>query len=368
MEIIMALISLWSMLWVPLNISFQEILDLRPFWTVIDAILSAIYLVGLVLNFFTSKPNFKHVREIVRLSEIRAQILHSPTFYLDLISSVSPWMFLFPDSPVRWLLLLRGHRLLVTPISWEESIRCSAITGLSDFIAMIRVVFCFFILSHILGSVWFTVQREDSRLRHVAHVPAEDRTAMTFYMQAFRDGAYMLMTRDRPAFSNLEIALVGCMGPTGAFFIIWMTGHFAVLLQRLQALTSKNFEELSLIRAAMNRQRLPKELQFRVLRFHYYSYLQHDLMAYNVLFRSLTTPLTCEIKFWIFRKLIRYVPFFQDASPKAIKSIILALTLANYSPGDVIIRCGDQCSDMYFVIKGAAEVLDAQGLRHKGSR
>lgn len=362
MDIIMALIALWSMVWVPLSVTFENFIHLSEFWSVVDGILSAMYLVGVVLNFFTSKPLFAHVKEIVYLSAIRSHIFHSLSFYLDLITAV-PWMIITPHSPIRWVLVLRGHRLLRMPLSWEESIRCSAISGLSDFLAMFRVIIWFFLLSHNLGCAWFTCQGPVSRERHVSSVPPDERTPWTYYIQAFRDGAYMLMTRDRPAYSELEVAVVGCMGPSGAFFIIWMTGHFAVLLQRLQALTSKNFEELSLIRAAMNRQRLPKELQFRVLRFHYYSYLQHDLLAYQVLFRSLSSPLTCEIKFWIFRKLIRYVPFFQDASPKAIKSIVLALTLSNYSPGDVIIRCGDQSADMYFIIKGFTQVLDAQGLQ-----
>eukprot|EP00397_Hematodinium_sp_SG-2012_P003229 GEMP01003237.1.p1 GENE.GEMP01003237.1~~GEMP01003237.1.p1 ORF type:complete len:868 (+),score=143.14 GEMP01003237.1:190-2793(+) len=362
MDIVMALITVWTLVWVPLSVAFQDFLLLSPLWAYIDGICSAVYCFGVILSFFTSKPNFALAKEIVDPSAIRSYIFHSPSFYLDLISAV-PWMIIAPGSQLRWLLLLRGHRLLRTPLSWEESIRCSAITGLSDFLQMFRVIVWFFLLSHLLGCIWFRCQGEASRIRHVSDVEEHERTPFTFYMQAFRDGAYMLMTRDRPAFTDLELAVVGCMGPSGAFFIIWMTGHFAVLLQRLQALTSKNFEELSLIRAAMDRQRLPKELQFRVLRFHYYSYLQHDVMAYEVLFRSLSTPLTCEIKFWIFRKLIRYVPFFQDASPKAIKGIVLALKLANYSPGDVILRCGDQCSDMYFVIKGSTQVLDAQGLQ-----
>ena len=63
------------------------------------------------------------------------------------------------------------------------------------------------------------------------------------------------------------------------------------------------------------------------------------------------------MKLWIFRGLIRDVPFFQDASPKAIKALVMNLSIMNFSPGDVIIRCGDSSSEMYFVLNGSCQVL-----------
>jgi len=361
LDIARTLIAMWSIVWTPLYWAFRDVIDFSPFWIGCDTIFSIIYLCGLILDFVTSKPNFKGAKEIIWIHEIRDFIFHSPLFYLDVIT-VIPFIIIIPDSPFRLLVLLRFHRLVKTPGSWVESLHCNSHSGASDFVSIGRVIIWFFLLSHVLGSIWFHIQDEASRLRHVSDVEEWNRTTTTFYIQAFRDGAYMLMTRDRPAYTDKELVMVGLMGPSGSFFIIWMTGHFAVLLQRLQALTMENCKQLALIRAAMSRQRLPKDLQFRVLQFHYYSLLQHDQMAYEVLFRSLSTPLTCEIKFWIFRKLIRYVPFFQDASPKAIKGIVLALTLVNFSPGDVIIRCGDECKQMYFVLKGMAQVLDAKDL------
>ena len=40
----------------------------------------------------------------------------------------------------------------------------------------------------------------------------------------------MLMSRDRTAHTNIEIVLLGILAPTGAFFLIYLTAHFMVLL------------------------------------------------------------------------------------------------------------------------------------------
>lgn len=70
--------------------------------------------------------------------------------------------------------------------------------------------------------------------------------------------------------------------------------------------------------------------------------MNHDPVTYAHLFSaSVSGNLRVEIKLWIFRGLIRHVPFFQDASPKAIKALVMNLQILNFSPGDVVIRCGD---------------------------
>lgn len=96
----------------------------------------------------------------------------------------------------------------------------------------------------------------------------ESPTSVTFYIAAFRDGAYMLLSRDRTGYTNAETALLGSVAPIGAFFVIWMTGHFMVLLQRIGSMRSQRHEQLQLIRSAMDRHLLPHELQERMLQFH----------------------------------------------------------------------------------------------------
>ncbi|CAD7933569.1 unnamed protein product, partial [Amoebophrya sp. A120] len=38
------------------------------------------------------------------------------------------------------------------------------------------------------------------------------------------------------------------------------------------------------------------------------------------------------------------------------------LRIMNFSPGDVVIRCGDTSSEMYFILKGGCQVLRAKDL------
>ena len=90
---------------------------------------------------------------------------------------------------------------------------------------------------------------------------------LTLYLAAFRDGAYMLMTRDRAAYTTSEVVLLGLIAPMGAFFVIWMTGHFAVLLGRIGTLSAQKEQQILLMRSAMDRQLLLASLQKRVLQF-----------------------------------------------------------------------------------------------------
>ncbi len=397
-EIVLAAVSLWSVLWVPFYYAgFNDILDgdqdmlggATPSETTaatsaqsdnrdgqagvitsmvlvyVDVACHLVYFfVGVLLRFVTTCPDFHEGKEYIQYHDICRKILHTPGFYVDLLT-LNPFLYLNNRAlqTLGFLGMFRGARhLLYIPPAWQQYMMCHVHSGLGSTLEMFRVILWFFLLSHFLGCAWFSIQR--SRGTEEKHIQTiEQPTLWTYYLHAFRDGAYMLMSRDRVAYTNEELALLGMIAPTGAFFVIFITGHFAVLLQRLGSMRSQRHEQLQLIRSAMDRHGLPTELQQRVLQFHLYSYMNHDQLTYAHLFSSaLSTNLQVEIKLWIFRGLIRHVPFFQDASPKAIKALVLNLNIMNFSPGDVVIRCGDTSAEMYFILKGGCQVLRARDL------
>eukprot|EP00392_Amoebophrya_sp_AT5.2_P000298 g298.t1 len=411
LELTLGGIALWTWLWTPFYFAgFASLLDapsdaaatsydanasfessaaggsssspsrpVRDVFVVFDLFAHLLYfLIAVVLRFFTTMPDFDLGIELFEFHDVKERLLHRRPGYLYFdVLTVIPWLYIVgpsspashadPSSYLAFLHLIRGVRhLTAIPAAWQEHLMCRVHTSFLYSIEIGRVILWFFLLSHFLGCLWWHTQRcfgqPSTILLHIDGVQAP--TLWTFYLNAFRDGSYMLMARDRTAYTNEEIALLGLCAPTSAFFIIWMTGHFAVLLSRIGSMRSQRHEQLQLIRSAMDRHALPFELQHRVLQFHLYSYMNHDSHTYERLLanNSLSTNLKVEIKLWIFRGLIRHVPFFQDASPKAIKALVMNLTIMNFSPGDVVIRCGDTSSEMYFILKGGCQVLRARDL------
>ncbi|MCX7420396.1 MAG: cyclic nucleotide-binding domain-containing protein [Planctomycetia bacterium] len=103
--------------------------------------------------------------------------------------------------------------------------------------------------------------------------------------------------------------------------------------------------------------KIPMELQQQI--FEYYSFLWERNLGYDeaVILSELPESLRVEIAVAMKREFIEKVPFFQGASPQLVREIAIELRPVLFRPGDDIFRKGEIGRHIYFISKGAVEVI-----------
>merc|ERR1719387_2859759 len=108
----------------------------------------------------------------------------------------------------------------------------------------------------------------------------------------------------------------------------------------------------------MGQLQVPKSLYKRIQRYHEFVDTHHSPAAYDTLFNGLSAPLLTEIKLCLFRDLIEKAEFFHSCWPQQITDLVQVLEEFTYSPGDLILRKGEEDHPaMYFFIRGQVEIL-----------
>merc|ERR1719261_444134 len=103
-------------------------------------------------------------------------------------------------------------------------------------------------------------------------------------------------------------------------------------------------------------------LQLRICQYHNFKQLYHDEAALTALFRGLSDNLLTELKLYLFKGLILNCPLLQGVAPQIVSQLINSFEEMIYSPGDLVIRKGEEAQEMFLVVMGTCEVL-GQGLK-----
>jgi hypothetical protein len=139
-------------------------------------------------------------------------------------------------------------------------------------------------------------------------------------------------------------------------FIIGNVATIVFNLDPARALHRQRIEQLSTFMANHD---IPTDLRDRTVEYYRYRWrnrLDHDE---SEVLRWLSPPLRAEVAAHLNRDLIRHVPMFRDASDAFLQDVTLELKLEVLMPGDVAVRAGDRARAMYFVSRGALEVVSA---------
>ena len=108
---------------------------------------------------------------------------------------------------------------------------------------------------------------------------------------------------------------------------------------------------------------LPENLRNRIEKYHLFLAIHHNLNAYHSLFQGLSVQLFTELKATIYDRLFHDAPFFQNAPDEFIHQIVLVLEETTFSPGEAVIVQGEIGAEMYWILRGRCDVIDASGLK-----
>lgn len=357
-------IAMWTTIFAPLFVSFYPVYEFSKLMLIGDLFADIIFAVLFIARFWTSIGDLSKGKEIVTFDRIRSALFSDWHFWCDgisLLPLVTGAVFLgvfdyqFGIDPTGFvqfmytLRVLRFHWLFETPTSYFEA-------KFSSPVQIVLMVVWILIVTHLMACIWFAVVFPATINDHLALI--RDPGLVTYYLLAFKFGVYMITGKPVDSFSDAELLVLCIASPLGGIFFAFIYGNTTMLISRMNATLTKHHEHLSAIKSAMISLDLPTSLRFRMIRYHHFLALHHNVTAYNALLQGLSINLFLELKAHLFSKLFQHAPFFRDASERFINAILLVLEEITFSPGDIVVRQGEIGAEMYFIVKGKCDVLD----------
>lgn len=137
----------------------------------------------------------------------------------------------------------------------------------------------------------------------------------------------------------------------------YVIGSVAGLLANLDPARVRHEELVERVSAFMRYRRVPPHLRERVLA--YYEYLWEMRLGYDEssAIAELPPTLRTEISLFLNREIIEAVPLLQEAGQEFVRAIALEMRPMIFMPGDYVVRVGEMGDAMYFISRGAVEVL-----------
>ncbi|CDJ61868.1 hypothetical protein, conserved [Eimeria maxima] len=347
----MCVIALWTIWFSAFFVAFCRAYPFSQTLLYIDVVLDLIYLVGVGLELNISVIDRERRTEIQHRETIIDLHLRSVTFYFDILSClISPFMFgeSRRESAILLLMLAKYVRLHRT-IWWPP---CTDRIRRVPWFQVIWLIFILVTVNHLVGCVFFmVVEAQDLWERHVALLdPPVDEYAFSYaYGINFIHG----QISKADILSPEELILYCIVAPFGTLISAMAFGEITVFYQRLNLLEGQHSDDMAFSTEAMRILRVPAEMQKRVDQYFRYVHSSRDTFALTKLMSSLNEPLLEELKLHLYKGL--------HCDPEFTKHVVMRLEDKIYSPGDYIIRAGQEGDCMFFIIKGYVEVLSAEG-------
>ena len=136
-------------------------------------------------------------------------------------------------------------------------------------------------------------------------------------------------------------------------------GNIASLVANIDVAKTQYRERLDKINTFLRYRGIPQDLQRRIN--GYYDYLWETRRGYDEssVLADLPVPLKVSVSLFLNKEIIENVPIFKGASADLVTELILNLKPVVYTPGDYIMKAGEVGFDMFFISKGAVDVLSA---------
>lgn len=146
---------------------------------------------------------------------------------------------------------------------------------------------------------------------------------------------------------------------SGAGMYGYMIGNLASILANIDTARAQFRERMEKVSTFMRNHDVPADLQSRVR--NYYNYLWDSRRGSDEsdVLNDLPQNLKVDVALFLNRDIIQKVPIFKEANEHLIRQIVMALKPIIYLPGDYIFRQGDMGEEMYFISRGAVEVVSA---------
>jgi len=370
---VMAL-ALWNVFCVPFTLVFNPGFGDKPEVMAVNLLIDAIFIVDIVLNFRTSFYSATTGDEILSPALIAKNYLIGK-FWIDALTAIPSeivdrfYTSKSSEVSIRSVLALFGMLKLYRISRLNRIISYTrARSDVKLGIRIVQLVLFLFTYVHLLGCGWWVVARYDE-----TWVPASgdslvyEKDIGTIYWTAFYGAVTMLGGGELNPKTTLQLAFCSVMIICATFINAVMFGSMAVLLSNLNMRQTQFQETQNLVNTAMKNMRLPEGLQQRISDYLIYTEATMAGSKEFETFKALVSPsLYNEVLQCIYGQLIKDNPLV--ASNLSIRDYIIPkLTPLFCEPEEVFIRQYEEARSLFFLARGACQVLVSDELQRERS-
>lgn len=141
----------------------------------------------------------------------------------------------------------------------------------------------------------------------------------------------------------------------------FLIGNVASILNRIDPAQTHYQENKQRLEVFMKNRNIPQRLQRRIRDFN--TYVWEKRLGYDetTVLAGLPPGLHKEVMLFLKKDVIEKVPMFHGASMELISDLALQLRPVVFTPGEYLFKAGDQGQEMYFITRGAVDIVARDG-------
>eukprot|EP00094_Tigriopus_californicus_P003060 TCALIF_02947-PA protein Name:"Similar to Hcn4 Potassium/sodium hyperpolarization-activated cyclic nucleotide-gated channel 4 (Rattus norvegicus)" AED:0.12 eAED:0.14 QI:2146/0.5/0.64/0.88/0.75/0.76/17/172/761 len=147
---------------------------------------------------------------------------------------------------------------------------------------------------------------------------------------------------------------------SGATCYAMFLGHATNLIQSLDSSRRQYREKVKQVEEYMAYRKLPRDMRTRITEYFEHRY-QGKFFDEEEILGELSEKLKEDVINFNCRSLVAAVPFFANADPQFVSSVVTKLKYEVFQPGDIIIKEGTIGTKMYFIQEGIVDIVMSHG-------
>ncbi|XP_059081374.1 uncharacterized protein LOC131879150 isoform X3 [Tigriopus californicus] len=388
-DLCMLLLLVANLIILPVAISFFND-DLSTRWIAFNCLSDTIFLIDIVVNFRTGIMQQDNSEQVIIDPKLIAKHYIKTWFFLDLLSSIPlDYIFLIFNSIrgtdeytesfqilhagralrilrlaklLSLVRLLRLSRLVRYVSQWEEVY----FLDVADvFIRIFNLICLMLLIGHWSGCLQYlvTMLQDFPHNSWVVINELQEAYWLEQYSWAlFKAMSHMLCIGYGrfPPQSLTDMWLTMLSMISGATCYAMFLGHATNLIQSLDSSRRQYREKVKQVEEYMAYRKLPRDMRTRITEYFEHRY-QGKFFDEEEILGELSEKLKEDVINFNCRSLVAAVPFFANADPQFVSSVVTKLKYEVFQPGDIIIKEGTIGTKMYFIQEGIVDIVMSHG-------
>jgi hypothetical protein len=347
---------------VPLRLAFG--LAVSPLFFMLDCFADATLIADLALRFrlwfsdrkkLTDDPRQTHSHYV----RTRAILDLAAALPLDFLALVVVGV----TSPAT-LAALRLPRLLrLTHLFRHFNVWSKHSNHMSIVFRVLKLISLIFVVVHLAACAWYSLGHFEATFTGDSWVVERGLLTASSAVQYLHSLYWAVTTITTVGYGEItpvtdpEIMFTLALMIVGVSMWAYVIGNIASLVASLDLNATQFQQKMDGVKQYMHYRQLPLELQQRIV--NHYDFIWEERKAFDdgQIFNDLPSALRTDVGCFLNDGVIQKVPFFRDAEPGFVRSIVSLLEPQLFCPGDTIISRGEIGRHMYFVSLGEVELM-----------